>query len=153
VILPQRKHPVHMPVVVRHNEPTVVLLTVCTSERKNRLANERVHRALKTVWTEAHAWRVGLYVIMPDHVHMFCSPGCPEFPAIASWARYWKSLTSKAMGWGSAMWQLDCWDTQMRSPEHYHGKREYVRQNPVRKGLVPVPKEWPFTGVMEPIEW
>ena len=142
-----------MPVVVRHNEPTVVLLTVCTRERRNHLANEMVHQVMKSAWMDAYAWRVGLYVIMPDHLHMFCSPGSVEFPAIASWARYWKSLTSQAMGWGSGMWQLDCWDTQMRDIRHYEGKCAYVRQNPVRRGLVSESRQWPYMGVINTIEW
>ena len=51
------------------------------------------------------------------------------------------------------MWQPDCWDTQMRSYDHYVEKVAYVRQNPVRKGLVPTEDAWPCQGEMSVIEW
>jgi putative transposase len=50
------------------------------------------------------------------------------------------------------LWQRDFWDTQMRDREHYDEKLAYVRMNPVRKGLVATPEEWPYQGVVHPIK-
>ena len=50
-------------------------------------------------------------------------------------------------------WQSDCWDTQMRSQQHYHEKWEYMRQNPVRKGLVNRVEDWPWQGEMNVLRW
>lgn len=54
--------------------PTVAFLTVCTLQRKTGLAEPVVHKALVSAWKEANAWLVGEYVIMPDHMHLFCGP-------------------------------------------------------------------------------
>jgi hypothetical protein len=50
-------------------------------------------------------------------------------------------------------WQPDCWDTQLRSGEHYHEKWEYVRQNPMRAGLANVPEDWPWQGELNVLGW
>jgi len=50
-------------------------------------------------------------------------------------------------------WQADCWDTQLRSAEHYHERWEYVRLNPVRKGLVARAEDWPWLGELGVLRW
>ena len=41
----------------------------------------------------------------------------------------------------SQEWQSDHWDTRLRSGESYDAKWEYVRNNPVRAGLVKTAEE------------
>ena len=53
----------------------------------------------------------------------------------------------------SPIFQRDCWDTQLRRGENYHEKWEYVRNNPVRRGLVANADEWPFGGVLNDLLW
>ncbi len=70
-----RKYPVHSPLVERHNEPTIVFLTVCSKDRKQIFASTDVPDVLVNAWTEAKSWLVGRYVIMPDHIHLFLRSG------------------------------------------------------------------------------
>src|SRR3954447_4400317 len=87
---PSRKHPVHHPVHERHNRSLIVFVTVCTKDRKSLLANPEAHELLRTVWTGARNWVVGRYVIMPDHIHLFCAP-LPLVPeALQPWVGFWK---------------------------------------------------------------
>ena len=72
---PGRKHPVHHPFVERHNEPIIVFLTICSKDRKQILAAADVVAVLESAWATAKSWLVGRYVIMPDHIHLFCAPG------------------------------------------------------------------------------
>lgn len=51
------------------------------------------------------------------------------------------------------LWQTDFWDTQLRHHERYEVKWEYVRQNPVRAGLVKQADEWPFQGEANLLRW
>jgi len=37
-----RKHPVHSPLVERHNEPIIVFLTVCSKDRKEIFASRDI---------------------------------------------------------------------------------------------------------------
>ena len=52
-----------------------------------------------------------------------------------------------------SVFQKDCWDRQMRDAEHYERRLEYVRQNPVRAGLVARPEDWPYQGTIHDLVW
>ena len=67
---PQRIYP-DKGVVIKEHQPTLVFATVCTKGRKPWLATDETHRLLQTIWTEATYWKVGPYVIMPNHLHFF----------------------------------------------------------------------------------
>jgi REP element-mobilizing transposase RayT len=90
--------------------------------------------AILDAWRKANAWIVGRYVIMPDHVHLFCAPVRADVP-LGKWIKYWKSLVTRS--WQDAsekpIWQLDFFDRQLRHDESYAAKWEYVRENPVRR--------------------
>ena len=152
--LPARKHPAHCPPVHRHNRPIIILLTVCIRDRRHLLAHPDVHSALRDTWAAGTAWNVGTYVIMPDHIHLFCTPMLAESPGpIMQWTGAWKRLASARCPLLAGQWQRDGWDTQMRNAVHYHRKLEYVRQNPVRKQLVLHAEEWPYSGCIRPLHW
>ena len=51
------------------------------------------------------------------------------------------------------LFQRDCWDRQLRTGESYAQKWEYVRNNPVQKGLVAHADEWPYQGQVNVLEW
>jgi len=149
--LPKRRQPVHGV----HNDPkkpTIVFVTACTKGREPRLASAECHDVLRTVWRDATAWMVGRYVVMPDHVHLFAAPGDQDIP-LEQWMQYWKSRSAKRMGHGGEQWQRSHWDTRLRSHESYEEKWDYVRENPVRQGLVASADDWPYQGSVFDLTW
>jgi len=152
--LPQRKRPAHATPVERHNAPVVLFVTLAIRPRGPHLANDRFHEAFLAACREADAWTVGYYLIMPDHVHLFCRPGVWPRKGIKAWTSYLKRcVTTQLEERPSWRWQADCWDTQMRTQQHYAGKRAYVAQNPVRGKLVQHAEDWPFQGELATIMW
>jgi len=152
---PERNSPVHMPVHESFNLSVIVFLTVCTQDHKPLLARKEIHELLRSIWSEAGYWVVGRYVLMPNHLQLFCAPAGVEYPSLANWVRFWKSRVSQAWPWPEEqpIWQRSFWDTQLRKEERYSEKWEYVRQNPLRKGLVSRPEDWPYQGEMNVLEW
>jgi REP element-mobilizing transposase RayT len=152
---PRRKSPIHLPIVETFNRPIVVFITVCSQGRKSIFCQPDVHQLLIDAWRRADSWQVGRYVIMPNHIHLFCSPAEPDFPELKNWVCYWKSISSRS--WPrrdeQPIWQRSFWDTQMRKGKNYEEKWEYVRQNPVRGGLCHIPEAWPYRGELNVIEW
>ncbi|MBT5606680.1 MAG: hypothetical protein HN742_20355 [Lentisphaerae bacterium] len=148
-----RRHPAHPSPVRRHNEPVIVLVTVCTYPRAKILANASTVQALRTAWSVSDHWTVGTYVVMPDHVHLFCAPGRWDCAPVKNWARYWKRRVADEIPALERIFQYDCWDTQMRSQSHYLRKLDYVRANPVRKDLCTLAEDWPFSGTATPLHW
>ena len=152
---PKRQHPAHTPIVEFGNRQVVVFLTVCTKDRKPILACEDVHHLLIQSWSEADYWKVGRYVIMPDHIHLFCCPACFSVEGIRKWIKYWKSIASQS--WPrkeeQPVWMQDGWDTQLRRGDSYAEKWNYVRNNPVRAGLVQNADDWPYQGELNVLMW
>jgi putative transposase len=50
------------------------------------------------------------------------------------------------------IWQRGFFDHVLRSDESYAQKWNYVRENPVRAGLVKNPDDWPFSGELVVID-
>jgi putative transposase len=94
------------------------------------------------------------YVIMPDHLHLFCARNGLDTPSLERWMRFWKSLVTRSMGEpGSTLWQRHHWDRQLRSGESYGDKWEYVRSNPVRHGYIADADDWPYQGEVNVLRW
>ena len=151
----RRKHPVHLPPREVFNTPIIIFLTVVTKERKPILADPAAHYALLNAWSAAETWLVGRYVVMPDHVHLFCAPGALLAEPLIKWVSFWKSQCSQS--WprrgDGPVWQRHFWDTQLRRGESYDAKWDYVVANPVRAGLVSRVEDWPYQGVLNELRW
>src|SRR5687768_3444410 len=61
-------------VKIEPGQPTILFLTVCATRPANWLASQAVHDSLLSIWHSADTWLVGDYLLMPDHIHLFCSP-------------------------------------------------------------------------------
>ncbi len=153
MIHPIRKHPAHHPPVERFNQSVVLHVTICVKDRRKLLANPQSVEAIKSAWGKAVQWRVGHYLVMPDHVHLFCVPGVMHPEPVVRWAGYWKRLASVNDQRLRNQWLRGVWDTQMRSYTHYVEKRCYMLMNPVRAGLVERSEDWPYAGCMCDIIW
>jgi putative transposase len=118
------------------------------------LATRACHDAIVNAWQQAGAWLVGRYVVMPNHLHLFCAPNRIDSPSLERWMRFWKSLVTRALGKrGGEVWQRHHWDRQLRSSESYDQKWEYVRNNPVRHGYVTDADDWPYQGILNELRW
>jgi len=153
--LPNRQHPAHQPVYDYGNRSNILFVTVCTQKRKPILANQEAHRILVKAWQTANHWVVGRYIIMPDHIHLFCAPARLDHLSVKRWIAFWKSNSTKS--WlnpgDKPLWQIDGWDTQLRKGDSYTAKWSYVRNNPIRHGLVESAEQWPYQGELHTLIW
>ena len=88
-------------------------------------------------------WRLALFLVMPDHLHFIVHvPNCGGRGATAlpKIVANFKHLLSTRYG---LRFQRDFWDTRLRDDAHYAEKFRYVCNNPVRKGLRAVARDWP----------
>jgi REP element-mobilizing transposase RayT len=148
--LPERKHLQRLERIwIKH---PVYFLTLCTISRRRILANATVAELLVTSWSEAasiHGWLVGRYVIMPDHVHFFVADQTAA-KSLSEFLRDWKRWTTRQVAQTTSIeppiWQGEFFDHVLRSARSYAEKWEYVRQNPVRAGLVARAEDWLYSG-------
>lgn len=148
---PGRHHPAQG-VHVYSSTPTIVFVTACTRNRMPWLAAKEVQNLLVQAWTGAEAWLVGDYLLMPDHVHFFAAPRNITVP-FEKWQTYWKSRFTRSHVHGEWRWQPHAFHHRLRDGESYEAKWRYVRENPVRAGLVKEPDEWPFQGRLNALWW
>ncbi|MCF6176234.1 MAG: hypothetical protein L3J71_10760 [Victivallaceae bacterium] len=149
----KRKHPAHPRPLSKHNQPVIIFLTVCTANRLKLLDNNHAHHALVSAWKQADAWTVGFYMIMPDHIHLFCSPAKFNGVSLKHWVVFWKRSVAREYSEIKGHWQNDFWDTQIRSVVHLQQKTEYVRNNPIRLGLSVTQQVWPYKGIISRLSW
>jgi putative transposase len=128
----------------------VFFITMCTAHRRPMLNRGFVHESFKsfTLQSPEHGVRVGRYVVMPDHLHLFAQFGL-ESTSLGMWVKSLKNLLSKVLKTASISpphWQRDYFDHLIRSRESYEAKWRYVKDNPVRAGLVKIAEEWPYAG-------
>jgi REP element-mobilizing transposase RayT len=133
----------------------IYFVTTCTLKRRSILASKEVANILADEWQGArdrHGWAVGRYVVMPNHVHFFCSADLDGKP-LPAFMQAWKQWTSKRMNrelsLAGNVWQEEFFGHVLRSSESYSQKWDYVRENPVRAGLVAQADEWPWQGEIE----
>jgi len=130
-------------------DPPVFFLTFCTLRRQKI---RQIQIAHQTFLRYAYRARdefdvaVGRYVMMPDHVHLFVQ-GDSRF-RLEPWVGGLKRAISVSLGasTGRPLWQPGFFDHLLRSEESYAVQWDYVRENPVRHGLVTSAQDWPYQG-------
>ena len=133
----------------------IYFITTCTFKRRAILVSKEVAAMLIDEWLDAHSrhgWAIGRYVIMPNHVHFFCSAELGDKP-LPIFMQRWKGWTSKRIArelkLSGRVRQEEFSDHVLRSSESYSQKWDYVKENPVRAGLVQSSFEWPWQGEVE----
>jgi putative transposase len=99
---------------------------------------------------EAVRLRYGLvvagYVLMPEHVHLLA--GEPSRSSLSVALQVLKQQTSrklKARG-ETQFWQRRYHDFNVWSEEKRVEKLRYMHRNPVKRGLVATPEDWPWSS-------
>jgi len=146
-----RKHPARG-VHIYSGQPTIVFLTICTEDRKPWLASPALHENLRAAWQSAQAWLVGYYLLMPDHLHLFCAPHDSAF-TLEKWVTFWERQFRRLHKAPDFRWQPHPFHHRLRREEDYTDKWNYVRENPLRKGLVKNAEDWPFQGMLNTLRW
>jgi len=128
----------------------VYFITACTHNRRPLLNNPESHEVFVSFCNSALEQRVhvGRYVLMPDHIHLFVCFGMGAIH-LPEWIKSLKNSLSKLWrlnGIDAPHWQKGYFDHVLRSEESSSQKWKYVRDNPVRAGLVSEPGSWPYAG-------
>ncbi|PYL16625.1 MAG: hypothetical protein DME30_08935 [Verrucomicrobia bacterium] len=135
----------------------IYFVTACTHKREPSLNNPDIHERLIQFATEGEkrgAW-LGAYVLMPDHLHAFVVIDDEQLE-LGTWMKSLKNAFSKVprnKDVPPPHWQKGFFDHILRSGDSYSEKWNYVRENPVRAGLVTAWSDWPFSGEIFDLEF
>ena len=146
-------------VFAKYDAP-LYFVTFNTNARRPLLASREVHDAFVQYSQRAYEYHIGIgrYVIMPDHIHVFVRLGTGSETTLSDWIKGVKRhLDAAIIAAGHprlaaparkpvSFWQPGFHDHLLRHSESYAEKWNYVRENPVRAGLVKAADEWSFAG-------
>jgi REP element-mobilizing transposase RayT len=106
------------------------------------MTEELIARSLLAAAENYHVrkrWYCHLMLLRPDHAHALLS-----FPTEEWMSRVvgeWKAYATRALG---VHWQPNFFDHRIRHGDDFAETIEYIRGNPVVKGLCAKPEDWPW---------
>lgn len=122
---------------------SLFFITLCCEQRtENQLCRPEIGPALLDAvrfYHDHQRWFARLFLLMPDHAHALVA-----FPAnekMGEVLRNWKSFTARQNG---IQWQRNFFEHRLRDGEQWELKADYIRQNPVRRGLIADARRWPY---------
>jgi putative transposase len=135
-------HPPRIPVWLKPDQSVVYFLTFCVTRRQKVLANDLAFAAFKAAIARLTKWNVIAAILMPDHVHLLIAPLERE-AAIGNASAAIKRFVRQDLK-ATWQWQPGSFDRLLRSDESAEQKWQYIRENPVRAGLVSAAGDWPY---------
>ncbi len=116
---------------------------MCIERRQSVLTNDAAFEAFKTAAGKLQHWRVLAGMVMPDHLHVIVAPTEDREAKLGNCSAALKRWMREQL---NASWDFhpSWFDRLLRSDESLHEKWLYVRENPVRAGLVKHWKDWPY---------
>jgi putative transposase len=85
------------------------------------------------------------YVLMPEHVHLLLTE--PTVYSLVTSISVLKGETAKVLKIGSVpFWQARYYDFNVFTQVKFVEKLRYIHRNPVERGLVEKPEDWPWSS-------
>ena len=137
--------PPRLPAILLTWEQSIIyFVTICVKDRRKVLATPEVFDAIKATISQLRKWHVLAGVIMADHVHWVVSPVDDRDLSVGDFSHGFKRLLRQRLDPQSWEWQRGCFDRLLRSDDNLRSKWIYVKDNPVRHGLVHKAEDWPY---------
>lgn len=149
--------PPHLSNVFRKFDPPLYFITFCTFDRRALLASAAFHDHFVEHMNHKSTEGIvcGEYVVMPNHIHLFLriDPHRYQLGKTVGFMKQSLSASLRRLGHAHPYWQPGFFDHILRSADSYSEKWNYVRNNPVRAGLVEYSSDWMFQGTIVPIRY
>ena len=125
-------------------------VTANVSQKKSLLQTERSARLFIDVLYHYRSERKYLlheFVVMPDHFHLLLTPtGITLERSMQLIKGSYSFRARREFGWHEDIWQSSFLDRRVRDAGEYAKYREYLWQNPVRRGLAQAPQYFQFSS-------
>jgi REP element-mobilizing transposase RayT len=141
-----------LPHYQKTNRP--VFVTFCRLSKQPFSEDERTLILQRCVQGNGSKFQLHAAVVMPEHVHLLLTPGAHAngWPyELHEIMRLIKGASARDVnrlrGQAGPVWQDESFDHVLRSEEHLQEKLDYIRMNPVRRGLVSNPDEYSWLWI------
>ena len=134
--------PPRIPVWLRWDQEVVYFVTFNVADRQRVLANAPAFTAWQNAVNRLREWTVLAGVMMPDHLHVlvYTHDRDADVGEFSGLVKRWMRQEARR-DW---RWQPGSFDRLLRGGESAQEKWLYIRENPVRTGLVTCWQDWPY---------
>jgi len=132
----------------------ICFATICARHLVDPFQNTNLAKEVisSLTWSRDHGrFVLYCYCLMPDHLHLAISPGPSgmTLPQSIGAFKRWTTRQSWHYGIQGKLWQRSWYDHIGRRYEDISAICQYILENPVRKGLVQYPEQWPYSGMVD----
>lgn len=127
----------------------IYLVTTICANRYPSFKQAEKARVVAAKLMEPGLWgdsRLLCWVLMPDHMHALIELG--QERTLSALMQRVKAVSAlavqRSLGAPGQFWMPGFHDRALRAEDSLHEAAEYILQNPVRAGLVDVPREYPY---------
>jgi putative transposase len=113
-------------------------ITAATFQKRNMLQSDRMAGLFVDVllhYRKQGRYLLHEFVVMPDHFHLLVTPLESLERAMQLIKGGFSFRAKRELGFTHDIWQPSYYDRRVRDAEEYFAFREYIRQNPVKRGL------------------
>jgi len=125
-------------------------ITACTGAGQPRFSRSQSVGALLDLLRAqctSCSFNVYAYCFMPDHLHLELVGLSANSDAISLLHDFKGGATSQARALGVRnLWEKGFYDHILRDDDDHNAVAWYIFNNPVRKGFVKDPRDWPYSG-------
>jgi putative transposase len=126
-------------------------ITASSFEKQSLLQSDRMAGLFTEVlfhYQKQTKYHLHEFVIMPNHFHLLITPISPVTieKAVHFIKGGFSCRAKKELGFNGEIWQTSFYDRRVRDASEYARFRHYIHMNPVRRGLVAVPEEFPHSS-------
>jgi REP element-mobilizing transposase RayT len=141
-VLPQRKRlPHELPWWVAQGARHFITINAAHRDRAPFAAPSVAEALLSNLlaYESSGRWQLWIGVVMPDHLHFIATFDLKG--GLAASIRAWKAYQARTL---AVEFQSGFFEHRLRNEAEFVEKADYIRQNPVRRGLVSDAREWPY---------
>ena len=135
--------PPRIPVWLPLGQTVTYFITICVGHRRPVLNNPDVFGAMLKFCNLHEDWQTLAAVVMPNHFHALVRPLASRDAKITQYSAGLKRFVRREMK-ATWKWQDGVFDRLLRRDESADSKWIYMRENPVRAGLVTRWEDWPY---------
>jgi putative transposase len=125
----------------------VYFITASTFQKQSLFQSDRMRRLLLNVlfhYRDQERFLLHEFVIMPDHFHLLITPIVTLEKTMQLIQGGFSYRVKRELEFMHKIWQPSYYDRRVRDFEELLAYSEYIRQNPVKKGLVSAAQKYVY---------
>jgi putative transposase len=130
-------------------------ITASTFQKRNILQSDRMATLFVNVlrpYRQQEKYLLHEFVVMPDHFHLLITPVQALERSMQLIKGGFSYRAKKELDFAHEIWQHSYYDRRVRDLEEYFSFREYIRRNPVKRGLGQSPEQYPYSSAAQGLE-